>query len=223
MAQACFEAAAKTLTTLEKRGLKMCPILVKLAEINFLLFDFKSAEVMVDTLIQRAMPEQTSLLFAYLMKSYFSRLKNETILAQEFLKRAHLLQPDAKVEELQVVKTVQNQRKQIDREPIMLSPTSRKYVSLTDEPGYKNYLTLKIKEEEDLSSFPKLFTHFIRNFCTSLESNNEQSRKLIVLDCAAYLETLRKHKRKMIEIWACSFTENQALHAVTEKLQLSEE
>lgn len=51
MAQACFEAAAKTLNTLEKRGTKMCPILVKLAEINFLLYDFKASEVMVNTLI----------------------------------------------------------------------------------------------------------------------------------------------------------------------------
>jgi hypothetical protein len=100
MAQACFDAAAKTLNTLEKRGLKMCPILVKLAEINFLLYDFKASEVMVDTLIQRAMPEHTSLLFAYLLKSYFLRLKNDTILAQELLKKAHLLDHDAKVEEL---------------------------------------------------------------------------------------------------------------------------
>ena len=51
MAQSCFDAAAKTLTTLEKRGMKMCPILVKLAEINFLLYDFKASEVMVDALI----------------------------------------------------------------------------------------------------------------------------------------------------------------------------
>lgn len=53
MAQACFDAAAKTLSTLEKRSAKICPILVKLAEINFLLYDFKTSEVMVDTLIQR--------------------------------------------------------------------------------------------------------------------------------------------------------------------------
>lgn len=81
MAQACFDAAAQTLTTLEKRGMKMCSILVKLAEINFLLYDFKASEVMVDALIKRQLPEQSSLIFGYLMKSYFSTLKNETFLA----------------------------------------------------------------------------------------------------------------------------------------------
>ena len=77
MSKACFDAAAKTLTTLEKRGLKMCQILVKLAEVNFLLFDFKASETMVDTLIKRGLHDQNSLLFAFLMKTYFSRLKNE--------------------------------------------------------------------------------------------------------------------------------------------------
>ena len=77
MAHACFDAASKSLTSLEKRGLKMCHLLMKLAEVNFLLYNFQESEKMVDTLITRGMPEQTSLLFAYLMKSYFSRLKDE--------------------------------------------------------------------------------------------------------------------------------------------------
>ena len=91
MAQACFDAAAKTLSTLEKRGMKMCPILVKLAEINFLLYDFKASEVMVDAIIQRSLPDQNSLLFGYLMKSYFSTLKNESLMANECIKRAQSL------------------------------------------------------------------------------------------------------------------------------------
>ena len=57
MAQACFDAAAQTMSTLEKRGMKMCEILVKLAEINFLLYDFKASEVMVDALIKSQLPE----------------------------------------------------------------------------------------------------------------------------------------------------------------------
>ena len=51
MAQACYNAAAQTLTTLEKRGLKMSKLLVKLAEVSFLLYDFHKSELMVNTLI----------------------------------------------------------------------------------------------------------------------------------------------------------------------------
>ena len=85
----------------------MCPILVKLAEINFLLYDFKASEAMVDALIQRSLPEPNSLLFGYLLKSYFCTLKNEPILAQECLKRAQNLQPDARVEDLSIIKRMQ--------------------------------------------------------------------------------------------------------------------
>lgn len=90
--------------------MKMCPILVKLAEINFLLYDFKASEVMVDALIQRSMPEQTSLVFAYLMKAYFFQLKNEPVMAQECQNRAQSLQTDAKIEDLSVIKTLHERR-----------------------------------------------------------------------------------------------------------------
>jgi len=53
LAQACFDAAAKTLSTLEKRGMKMNAILKKLAEVSFLLYDFRTSESLVDTLIRR--------------------------------------------------------------------------------------------------------------------------------------------------------------------------
>ena len=110
LAQACFDAAAKTMSTLEKRGVKMCEILVKLAEINFLLYDFKASETMVDALIRRQLPDQSSLIFGYLMKSYFCKLKNETIMAQECLKRAQNLSSDARIEDLSVIKTMKKQR-----------------------------------------------------------------------------------------------------------------
>ena len=57
MAQACFNAASQTLTTLEKRGHKMCQILLKLAEVTFLLYDFRASELIVDALIQRAVQD----------------------------------------------------------------------------------------------------------------------------------------------------------------------
>lgn len=77
MAQDCFNAAANTLTTLEKRGLKMNMILVKLAEVSFLLYNFKESEIVADTLIKRGYPDQGSIIFAFLLKSFFLTLKNE--------------------------------------------------------------------------------------------------------------------------------------------------
>ena len=76
LSQQCFEAATRTLSTLEKRGNKICPILVKLAEISFLDFNYKKSEQIVDTILGRPQSDQKSLLFALLMKSYFARLHN---------------------------------------------------------------------------------------------------------------------------------------------------
>ena len=46
--------AASTMTTLEKRSTKICPVLVKLAEISYRLFDFKKSESIVDIILPRS-------------------------------------------------------------------------------------------------------------------------------------------------------------------------
>ena len=99
----------------------------------------------------------------------------------------------------------------------MLSPTTGKYVSLSDAPQYRSFLTLEIKEGEDLTTFPELFAHFIRNFCTSLESTNEDNQRNLVLDSAAYLTILQKHKTKMLETWADSLNDGLPLQTVSDK------
>ena len=176
MAQSCFDAAAKTLSTLEKRGMKMCPILVKLAEINFLLYDFKASEVMVDALIQRSMPEPSSLLFGYLLKSYFCTLKSEEVLAQECLKRAQTLQSDAKVEDLSVIKNMQKQRlNYVDNNSALASSMQGEgeggaEVGVSGRNRMRLQLRIKPGEEDSLSSFPDFFAHFLSNFGGSLES-----------------------------------------------------
>ena len=110
MAQDCFNAAANTLSTLEKRGLKMNMILVKLAEVSFLLYNFKESEIVADTLIKRGYPDQGSIIFAFLLKSFFLTLKNEQSQADIFLKRAQSLKPEASVDELPVIKQMRSFR-----------------------------------------------------------------------------------------------------------------
>ena len=51
LAKKCLEAAAKTLTTFERRGPKINDILKKLAEIYFLEYDYRRSEEMVDAIL----------------------------------------------------------------------------------------------------------------------------------------------------------------------------
>ena len=44
LAKQCFDAAAQTLSTLERRGTKICPILIKLSEISLREFDYLKSE-----------------------------------------------------------------------------------------------------------------------------------------------------------------------------------
>jgi hypothetical protein len=53
VAKGCFQAATHTLPTLERAGAKICPILVKLAEISFLDVEFEECEKIVDAILYR--------------------------------------------------------------------------------------------------------------------------------------------------------------------------
>jgi hypothetical protein len=77
LAKECLEAAATTMTTLEKRSNKICPILIKLAEIRYRQFDFKQSESIVDIIISRSQQDRAARVFALLMKSHFVQLKGD--------------------------------------------------------------------------------------------------------------------------------------------------
>lgn len=61
--------------TLERIGSKICPILVKLAEIQCLQAEFEASEKTVDAILTRASADQATLVFANLLKFYFCTLK----------------------------------------------------------------------------------------------------------------------------------------------------
>jgi hypothetical protein len=83
LARECFEAAAATMTTLEKRSAKICPVLIKLAEISFREFNYKKSESIVDTILSRSAGDKQARHFALLMKSHFLALKNEETKSKE--------------------------------------------------------------------------------------------------------------------------------------------
>ena len=101
------------MTTLEKRGQKMSSILIKLAEVTFLLYDFKASELMADTLISRALPDQSSMMFALLLKAYFCRLKNELAQSDEFVCRAQAIQSDASIDNLPIIMRMRENREKM--------------------------------------------------------------------------------------------------------------
>jgi len=82
LARQCFEAATQTISIIEKRGTRICPILVKLAEINILTFNFKKSEEIIDIILSRigqtvGLNDKSWAVFAYLMKGYFLSLRGE--------------------------------------------------------------------------------------------------------------------------------------------------
>jgi hypothetical protein len=105
LARQCFEAATQTLSIIEKRGTKICPILVKLAEINILRFEFKKSEEIVDMILGRIgqrvdYHDRPWALFAYLIKSYFLSLRGEDRDSEVFNKKALSLDPNASIQSL---------------------------------------------------------------------------------------------------------------------------
>lgn len=74
--------------TLEKIGTKICPVLVKLAEISFLEADYHESEKTVDAILVRQSADRKTLLFAYLMKYYFLMLSSQKDQALLFLQKA---------------------------------------------------------------------------------------------------------------------------------------
>ena len=80
IAKQCFEAAIRTRPVLQKRSAAICPILVKLAEINFKQQDFTKCEELVDLIMARATAPNIdvfSKLFAMKMKVFFHSIKGE--------------------------------------------------------------------------------------------------------------------------------------------------
>lgn len=104
LAKECLEAAAAMMTTLEKRSNKICPILVKLAEISYRQFEFKKSELIVDIILSRSQQDKPARVFALLMKSHFVQLKGDDAQSQSLLAQAQQLQPGCTLDELDVIK-----------------------------------------------------------------------------------------------------------------------
>ena len=92
--------------TLERIGSKICPILVKLAEIHFQQADFQASEKTVDAILTRQSTDQTTLVFAYLLKFYFCTLQSNAEQAQIYFLKAQQLQSGVKVSDLDLFKRV---------------------------------------------------------------------------------------------------------------------
>jgi hypothetical protein len=88
LARECLETAANTMATLEKRSNKICPILIKLAEISYRQFDFKKSESIVDIILMRAQTDRVAKVFGLLMKSHFLSLRAEDNLSEQYLAQA---------------------------------------------------------------------------------------------------------------------------------------
>ena len=53
VAKACFQASVQTCSTIDRRSAKINAVLLKLAEIHFLEFDYRSSETVIDAIISR--------------------------------------------------------------------------------------------------------------------------------------------------------------------------
>lgn len=226
MAHACFNAAAQTLTTLEKRGQKMSSILIKLAEVTFLLYDFKASELMADTLIARALPDQGSMLFALLLKAYFCRLKNELAQADEFVCRARAIQSDASIDNLPIIKRMRQKRDKIDAaRDEMPGVMSQADQADQGSPGSSQALgagnRLKLcmpqsdgEDQSRLKVFAEFYAHFLGSFGGQLEATlNRLGAKTcnrLVLDCSEYLSFLRANKPSFLDSWRAGFAQGQS-------------
>ena len=74
--------------TLDKIGQKICPVLVKLAEIAFLEADYCESERTLDAILTRQVSDKQTQLFVYLMKHYFWCLGGGKAEQSEWLGRA---------------------------------------------------------------------------------------------------------------------------------------
>ena len=86
LAKKCLELAIESYTTIQRRSAGICPILVKLAEIAFLEFDYIKSEQMADAILQRTGEKGgESEVFACLLKSFFLSLRGEEEKAKALL------------------------------------------------------------------------------------------------------------------------------------------
>ncbi|CDW73908.1 UNKNOWN [Stylonychia lemnae] len=106
LAKSCFEIAIQSYTTIQRRSSHINPILVKLAEIAFQEFDYKTSEQMIDSILvrQNERGDQKSEFFAFLMKSYFCSWKGDDRMNQVYLFNARKIQPNAKYSDLEIIK-----------------------------------------------------------------------------------------------------------------------
>ena len=110
VAKKCFEAAINTRPTLQKRSAGICPVLVKLAEINFKLCDYTKCEELVDAIMTRSNApniDAYSKLFAMKMKAFFHSLKGEDSQKAEMLERLEKItgQPGCSYHDLDIIKS----------------------------------------------------------------------------------------------------------------------
>jgi tetratricopeptide (TPR) repeat protein len=104
MAKDCFVAATKTMATLDKISNKICPILVKLAEIAFLNADFSECERITDAILNRQNNDKQTLIFALLVKHYLQQLAQRN--DGSYLLRALQIDPNAHITGLPLFKKI---------------------------------------------------------------------------------------------------------------------
>ena len=148
-----------------------------------------------------------------------------------------MIQANAKVEELHVIKVMQAQRVQPKESPVVFSHSKQAFVSLDSDGGVtgQNYLKLELEDGEistqhRLDTFPGFFSHFVNSLGCQLETRiNESGVKQtqeLVLDCKDYQMHLRDNREAMLSHWEESFQsklsfQHSAQSSSQERLQSS--
>ena len=161
------------MTTLERRGARICPILKKLAEISLLKFDFKKSEHLIDIILNRGSAlDKSTALFAYLLKHYFTALKSEESQAEEYLRRAREIKQDCKLCELEVIQKL-NRTFDIctdfQRKPVVVyDQFTKRCVSLTSDRV--EYLHVRLESEQ--KTLPGFIEAFLSACVSSVHDNH---------------------------------------------------
>ena len=211
IAKQCFEAAIRTRPILQKRSAAVCPVLVKLAEINFKQQDFTKCEELVDSILIRANApniDAFSKLFAMKMKVFFHSIKGECDQKSEMLLKLETLtgQKGCSYFDLEIIKAF-NQKIEFS----FLKHGSKGVPVYDKEKNDYTYLKLKnddeaklfdkqfqiislVYERSDQDSLSHLFNEFLEKLANELEII--ESFDLVKIDASSFKNEIQQMIQK---------------------------
>eukprot|EP00347_Sterkiella_histriomuscorum_P021367 403334229 len=212
LAKECFEVAAQCYSTIQRRSGQINPILMKLAELAFQDYDFKTSEKMVDSILHRVttsntqggqmgqkIPEtqnqaQNPDLFACLLKSYFLSLRGDDQLCKVMLERARNIKQDSNYADIEVVsRFISTMNQNMNQKDIVVRTKNIDQVNKTIENRYdyiklQNHQTIiTVKPSKEYHSFIDYFDDFLLQFTQNCENQQIQILQNSLLDCDTYI------------------------------------